>query len=865
MTRVVPIFACLLSVAFTSCGDSDPPPLPQDPCAGDVVFAAGDEGQVDPLGASATEARAGVLTADMLPVDPSGLNTFAAGDYVLANDRVALFIEPTGGSDHFHDHGGAPVGVARVENGALVDAAEFAEILPILALFALTPDSVSVLNDGSDGEPAVIRSSGRMESFDILPSDFAVFFRGEFENMQAAIDYALAPGAEHVDVSLNLANASEEAVTIFTHALFMVGANRMTPYFPGTGINSSEGYDHVAFAADGVTGYAWESLIGDMSDLISISNLQFYRAPNITMPACTVHREDTARIHIGGRGLDGLRAAMARTDGETRREVVVDVQYDDGMPASGARVHVEAADGSYVTRARVEANGHAVVTLPDGTHTLRAFIEGLGVTAPVDVEVGASGTTASITFPPTGMLTVNARDADTDANLPARVQVIPQDPGVIDAFRIPGGWDEVTPQHQRSHVLYPETGDVTFRVLVGNHQVITSRGYEYDLSIEDVTVAAGATVVVTANLGRVVDTTDVMCGDFHIHSNRSFDAEDDGVTKVRAAAGEGLEIPLRSEHEWVADFEPLISDLGLTEHLFGVVSLELTTFEYGHFGVFPLEVMPNLRNQGAIDWVGRRPGELFADAHARVTGDGTSAAVIVNHAREGLAVLGFFTAAGYDPITGGVDTPERWSDDFELLEVFNDSAFDENQELVEDWFSFLNRGERIYAVGSSDTHNVRTIPVGYPRTCARLGMDSPAALRALGPTPLADAMTSGESVIFGGAYLEATARNMQAPGGTVTGVSGVETVRVRVQAPQWVEVDTLRVYINGTLSETITLDASTAEPGNPVVRFDDDVSVDVGTSGRGWVVFVASGDTDLRPVHPGRSPFGVTNPIFFEP
>ena len=43
-----------------------------------------------------------------------------------------------------------------------------------------------------------------------------------------------------------------------------------------------------------------------------------------------------------------------------------------------------------------------------------------------------------------------------------------------------------------------------------------------------------------------------------------------------------------------------------------------------------------------------------------------------------------------------------------------------------------------------------------------------------------------------------------------------------------------------------------------------DVSVPTGDMAA-WVVFVAAGDTDLTPVHPGRMPFGVTNPIFFEP
>ncbi len=46
------------------------------------------------------------------------------------------------------------------------------------------------------------------------------------------------------------------------------------------------------------------------------------------------------------------------------------------------------------------------------------------------------------------------------------------------------------------------------------------------------------------------------------------------------------------------------------------------------------------------------------------------------------------------------------------------------------------------------------------------------------------------------------------------------------------------------------------------MRFDDVVEIDVGAAGRTYVVVVATGDRDLEPVHPGRLPFGVTNPIF---
>jgi hypothetical protein len=431
------------------------------------------------------------------------------------------------------------------------------------------------------------------------------------------------------------------------------------------------------------------------------------------------------------------------------------------------------------------------------------------------------------------------------------------------AATTPTSWGESLPPHGLAVLAFQTLEDGRYSLPAGTYRVTVSRGYEYELHAEDVTVAVNGTQRVTADLQHVVDTTDELCGDFHIHTNRSFDAEDDATLKVRAAAAEGLEIPLRSDHEWVADFEPVIAAEGLSDHLFGVVSLELTTFDYGHFGVFPLEVDEDAHNDGAVDWVGRSPQQVFDDVHERVVAGG-SPLVIANHPREGIALLGYFTAAGYDSLNDTASAPEFWSQDFDLMEVFNDSSFDESPELVADWFAFLNRGARIFAVGSSDTHQVYDIPLGYPRTCARLGTDAPSAMRAMGAGPLRDAMAGGHSVVNGGVHVTAQHGSGARAGDTVAGAQADELVRVRVQAPQWVDVDTLRVYVGGVLVDTITLDASTADPLNPAERFDADVAVP--TAGMAtWVVFVAAGDTDLAPVHPGRMPFGVTNPIFFQP
>ncbi len=79
----------------------------------------------DPFGASATEARAGRLTSEDLPEDPEGLLTWREGDWVLANDRVAVVIEDARPSDGYDPFGGKLAGMAAVEGGRMVRPADF--------------------------------------------------------------------------------------------------------------------------------------------------------------------------------------------------------------------------------------------------------------------------------------------------------------------------------------------------------------------------------------------------------------------------------------------------------------------------------------------------------------------------------------------------------------------------------------------------------------------------------------------------------------------------------------------------------------------------------------------------------------------
>jgi hypothetical protein len=269
--------------------------------------------------------------------------------------------------------------------------------------------------------------------------------------------------------------------------------------------------------------------------------------------------------------------------------------------------------------------------------------------------------------------------------------------------------------------------------------------------------------------------------------------------------------------------------------------------------VFALEPNREAYNNGVIDWTDMTPAEAFAAIRARPE----RPAIVVNHPR--LAGMGFFGIAGYDRATGA-GTGELWADDFDLIELSIDSSFEDNRSgAVADWFSLLEHGFDTPAVSGSDNHLVRAWHVGYPRTCMWFGHDDPQQLSA---EDVRDAALSGNSVLSGGLLLTATGPGGERPSETVSAAGGSAALTMVVESPSWIVGDSLETIVNG---ETVSVDPLVPVGSGPSNRYEQTIDVaPLSGASRTWVVFHATGSGDLSPVHPGREPFAVSNPIFVE-
>ena len=100
---------------------------------------------------------------------------------------------------------------------------------------------------------------------------------------------------------------------------------------------------------------------------------------------------------------------------------------------------------------------------------------------------------------------------------------------------------------------------------MGEQHLYISRGPEYEIETVDVQVKPGETAQVTARLKRVVDTSDYISGDFHLHARPSLDSSLPIDERIRSVIGEGVELLVSTDHNFVTDYRPTLDAMGVED------------------------------------------------------------------------------------------------------------------------------------------------------------------------------------------------------------------------------------------------------------------------------------------------------------
>lgn len=447
------------------------------------------------------------------------------------------------------------------------------------------------------------------------------------------------------------------------------------------------------------------------------------------------------------------------------------------------------------------------------------------------------------------VIDVKISDSVTGSGLPCRITVVNQQ-GTLAPIMALGDESRTA---VRPGVVYSGDGLARIGLPAGDYTIYASRGFEWGVATQIVHLAKGASASVALRLDQVIPTSGWVSCDTHIHTfthSRHGDATEH--ERMLTLAGEGIELPIATEHNLHVDYREAARRAGVTEFITPVTGNEVTT-PAGHFSIFPVDSSARVPNFLTTDWSRLMP-DLRATPQVRV--------VVLNHPRnvhgnfQPFAVTNFNAASG-DNLRGPEFT-------FDAMEVLNSSAQQSDYMLVyRDWFALLNHGYRITAVGSSDGHDVSRYVVGQSRTYIRSGaVDS-------GRIDVAEAcsnLLAGHALVSMGLLANMTVDDRFNVGDVATGVGAEVRVRVDVLAPPWSSATNVSLFANGAQIRSRTLNGRSESVTWTIPRPSHDVHLVAMATGPGVTAPYWAIPRPYQPSSPewhGRV-IASTNPIWLD-
>jgi hypothetical protein len=802
----------LAILAVAACGDNRraPAPLVDDPAV---------EVGCRPGPISGTRAKVVACGQELIH---GRLASGRIGDFVLENEHLRAIVRGPGQGYYLHgtSGGGLIDLVSQLDAQPGEDLVK--EILPAIDFSAGGFEEFAIVEAGDDGAAELV-VRGPAVGVDIVQAAVS----REVPNVLVEHHYRLAAGAKELELTTRVFAQDGNGGSELHDLLFLGG--RAPAFLPGKGFDSGAAGGEVIASAGTTTSYGLVYPVGAPNpQLIDLAGIRLVTGPD------TDDRGTTRYVIVG----DGSVASVTERAWQLRETPLGAIT---GTTLAGAEIAVDQA-GAPITIGRADAQGAFRIAVPLGEYVVQA--RGLGLVPSPGVPVAVDGdVTVTLPEPVFGTLALDVRD-ETGHPIPARV-VLAQ-PGVDDRIEWVGS-----------------TGAAMLRVEPGTWRVSVSRGLEYEAFVADqLVVGAGENVMRAVTLQHVVDTGGWISLDTHLHSELSTDSTLPIDDRLRAVAGEGVDVAVSTDHDVVVDYAPIILELGLQNWMGSMVGCETSSLVFGHVNGFPLAVDPDRTGGGAVRWHRKAPREVFAGLRR----NSANRIVQVNHPRDGDASL--FDSLELDPVTLevrrdpaalGLPVGTDLSDlSFDAVEVANASSADDFEQVFEDYLAMVAAGHPACATGSSDSHGASRF-AGAARTFVFVGAgrDDPAALDA---DAIVAAIKARHVVVGTGAFVIAGIVKHGAtslPGDTtdLTGDATV-TLRVKVQAASWQPTARIRIYEGRNEIRAIELDANDTAP----VRFDQDVVLAAPTASTFWVVRVDMGGPG-DPVL-GDSMPSFTNPVF---
>ncbi len=841
------------------------------------------------------------------------------GDYLLMNEHAAFIIQGTDHVNTYYYYGGAPVDAVALEGCSQASPERFEEMGFALGLFdisnpldttlrAFRGDSVKVINDGSNGQAAVVRVYGADDFFWLIEMELIGMLYTEYGlpkplsgplGLDIYVDYILPPDSSALQIKLNIHNTSDDTKEVLSGVALFFGDTSIDPiplkyyhqqYQTAEGLLGLLLQDvpvgvpwMVASGGDGAWSFAMKDANLGMANISGVTAaLDADQILEGSIPLSPNGEEGdtiTPTYFFGVGGGDhntaltplyeanpnpaGLTYELADLEG-----TAYDLLSGDPLPNVQLEVQVKNLDDDWVflTGFISDEDGSYGGLIPDlGVECqLTAYLEGRP--SPPPVYFSPSETyNIDAAFMPGGLLLYDVRDS-TGKNIPAKISV----------------WERRADDSYGSFIrrVYSTTGYGNVELVPGDYWVSVTRGYEYTTYDGPTTIDPNSLAILEVSLERVVDTTGFLSMDSHMHAGPSADNYISIASRIASVASEGLEVAISTDHEYVGSWQSAIDEASLWEWVATVVGLEVTAPLPGHVNMYGgIEPRYDINARGGpVKWWAPDPfvgysmdtAQIFAAERAR------GAQVIqINHPRN----TGVTYYIDYEPETGEPLTDPSmigfpkdaalWDWDFDAFELMNgmDNVFEKfgRGGTFDDWMSFLNFGHRVTAVGVSDVHNYGH--PGYPRNYFVSPTDNPTEFAE---EDLVKAVLEGRVLVStgafarvavvngGGAILAEMGDTYNLPGG------GPVSLWVHIEAIPEVDVTDFRVFVNCDLAAGPT----TTNPDS-VVKYEGIISVSVPSDTDAHIVVLGFGEASLPrgfrgPGNPEGVPRFVTNAIYID-
>lgn len=372
---------------------------------------------------------------------------------------------------------------------------------------------------------------------------------------------------------------------------------------------------------------------------------------------------------------------------------------------------------------------------------------------------------------------INVMDQKTRKGIPARLTIVDRQKTLQSTGTIPADHLAIRPGF-----VYTASGQVSLLIPAGEYTIYAGRGFEYGVDSVAVKIIAGQREQKQLILSQEVNTDGWISSDTHIHTLTN-SGHGDATDRERSLtiAGEGIELPVITEHNMIPDFKIVTKNLKL-DSFFTLVTGDEATTAVGHFNIFPLKINGQVPDHRVKDW---------ADLAKNLPGD-SNTIKILNHGRDVHNGFRPFDTTHHISIAG--TNVDGWQLPVNAMELLNSGALLEDPfTLIQDWFGLLNRGLFLTPVGSSDSHDVSRYLVGQARTYIR-SSDTDAG--KINIENAVRAFKKGHVLVSFGLLPKIIVNDRYGPGDAAI-YSRVTTVDAEVLGPGWTNARQVSLYANG--------------------------------------------------------------------